>query len=64
MHPIKPELNCKDLTDMKDPNGVHLFVDFVKVAQTPAAEGFVDCMWPKPGSPKPEPRISFLVAKL
>ena len=60
MHPIKPELNGKDLTDMKDPNGVHLFVEFVKVAQTPAAEGFVDYMWPKPGSPKPEPKISFV----
>ncbi|MEN0058017.1 MAG: cache domain-containing protein [Bdellovibrio sp.] len=60
MHPIKPELNGKDLTDMKDPNGVHLFVEFAKMGQSEAGEGFVHYMWPKPGSPNPEPKISFV----
>ncbi|WII72926.1 cache domain-containing protein [Bdellovibrio sp. 22V] len=60
MHPMKPELNGKDLSGMKDPNGVALFVEFVKVGETPAAEGFVSYMWPKPGSPHPEPKISFV----
>ncbi|MBO9665806.1 MAG: cache domain-containing protein [Bdellovibrio sp.] len=60
MHPIKPELNGKDLGEMKDPNGVHLFVEFAKTAQTPEAEGYVGYMWPKPGSPNPEPKISFV----
>ncbi|WP_413293278.1 cache domain-containing protein [Bdellovibrio sp. HCB185ZH] len=60
MHPIKPELNGKDVGDLADPNGVHLFREFALMAQTPAAEGFVSYMWPKPGSPKPEPKISFV----
>jgi methyl-accepting chemotaxis protein len=60
MHPIKPELNGKDLTEMKDPNGVQIFVEFAKTAQTTEAEGFVGYMWPKPGAPKPEPKISFV----
>lgn len=60
MHPMKPELNGKDLSDMKDPNGFRLFVEFANIAKTEAAEGFVDYMWPKPGSPNPEPKISFV----
>lgn len=60
MHPMKPELNGKDLTEMKDPNGFHLFVEFVKVGKTAAGEGFVAYMWPKPQSPNPEPKISFV----
>src|ERR1700757_2472833 len=31
MHPIKPELNGKDLSTNKDPNGKLLFVEFVDV---------------------------------
>ncbi|MGE5086147.1 MAG: methyl-accepting chemotaxis protein [Bacillota bacterium] len=60
MHPIKPDLNGQDLTAMKDPNGFHLFVEFVNMAKTPAAEGFVNYLWPKPGSSQPEPKISFV----
>lgn len=59
MHPIRPELNGKDLTDNKDPNGVHLFVEFVKTTQA-HGEGFVPYMWPKPGAPDPIPKISFV----
>lgn len=60
MHPMKPELNGKDLSEMKDPNGFRLFVEFVRVGQTTAGEGFVNYLWPKPGSPNPEPKISFV----
>lgn len=60
MHPIKPELIGKDLTENKDPNGLHLFVEFVKVGKSEAGEGYVSYMWPKPNSPSPEPKISFV----
>lgn len=60
MHPIKPELNGKDLSENKDPSGFKLFVEFARVAQTEAGEGFVSYLWPKPGSDKPEPKISFV----
>ncbi|MBW2492559.1 MAG: cache domain-containing protein, partial [Deltaproteobacteria bacterium] len=33
MHPIKPSLNGQDLSDFKDPNGKHLFNEFVKVCR-------------------------------
>ena len=59
MHPIKPELDGKDLSGNKDPNGKHLFVAFVEECRKNGG-GFVDYMWPKPGSPKPEPKISYV----
>ncbi|WP_075292641.1 methyl-accepting chemotaxis protein [Pararhizobium arenae] len=52
MHPVKPELNGKDLTANKDPNGKHLFVEFVKTVQA-SGKGFVDYYWPKPGADEP-----------
>jgi methyl-accepting chemotaxis protein len=53
MHPIKPALNGTDLTENKDPNGKHLFIEFVKAAQTTEGKGFVDYYWPKPGAEEP-----------
>ncbi len=52
MHPIKPALNGSDLTANKDPNGKHLFVEFVKTVQA-GGKGFVDYYWPKPGAEEP-----------
>ncbi|MFZ4625080.1 MAG: methyl-accepting chemotaxis protein [Rhodoferax sp.] len=59
MHPIKPELNGKDLTDNKDPNGKFLFRAFVETVKT-SGSGYVPYMWPKPGSPDPVPKISYV----
>ena len=54
MHPIKPELDGKDMRDTVDPKGKHLFVEFVDVVRKSGA-GFVDYLWPKPGSSEPQP---------
>jgi methyl-accepting chemotaxis protein len=59
MHPAKPELNGKDLSGMADPNGKHLFVEFVATVKRDGA-GFVDYMWPKPGSEDPVAKISYV----
>ena len=59
MHPIKPELNGKDLTENKDPNGKHLFVEMATVCRD-KGEGFVEYMWPKPGVDVPVPKISYV----
>ncbi len=59
MHPIKPELDGKDVSDMKDPNGLPLFKAFVaKVRES--GKGFVAYQWPKPGSSAPVDKISFV----
>ncbi|MBC7205429.1 MAG: cache domain-containing protein [Methyloversatilis sp.] len=59
MHPTKPELDGKDLSGSKDPNGKALFVEFVAVAKTSGA-GFVDYQWPRPGADKPVDKVSYV----
>ncbi|MEW6766271.1 MAG: methyl-accepting chemotaxis protein [Pseudomonadota bacterium] len=58
MHPIKPELDGKDLSDIKDPNGKHIFIEFAKAAQK--GGGFVDYLWPKPGAKQPVAKTSYV----
>jgi len=60
MHPIKPELNGKDLTQNKDPNGKFLFVEFVNTVKA-SKEGFVDYYWPKPGFEEPVEKLSHVI---
>jgi len=59
MHPIKPKLDGKNLSGVKDPNGKFLFMEFVKAVKAGGA-GFVDYYWPKPGSPEPVHKISYV----
>jgi methyl-accepting chemotaxis protein len=59
MHPIKPELDGRDMTGDKDPNGLNLFTEFVKEVTANGA-GFVAYMWPKPGSEHPVKKISYV----
>ncbi|HVO65108.1 MAG TPA: cache domain-containing protein [Syntrophales bacterium] len=59
MHPFKPELDGKDISGMKDPNGKNLFVEMVNVCKS-KGEGFVEYIWPKPGMTKPVPKISYV----
>ena len=59
MHPIKPELDGKELSAMMDPAGNHLFAGFVDVVKTQGA-GFYSYLWPKPGFDKPVPKISYV----
>ncbi len=60
MHPIKPELNGKDLSSMADPNGLHIFVEFARIVKA-QKEGFVDYLWPKPGFEAPVEKFSHVV---
>ena len=59
MHPIKPELDGKDLTQSKDPSGKALFVAFVDTVRA-SGGGFVSYLWPKPGSEQPVEKLSYV----
>nr|MBA2400176.1 cache domain-containing protein [Bradyrhizobium sp.] len=59
MHPIKPELDGKELGEMKDPNGNRLFIGFVDVVKAQGA-GFYSYLWPKPGFEQPVSKISYV----
>ena len=59
MHPVKPELEGKDLSDNKDPKGKRLFIEFVETVKKDNA-GFVYYMWPKPGFAEPVEKLSYV----
>jgi methyl-accepting chemotaxis protein len=59
MHPIKPALEGKDLTNNKDPDGTPIFDEIVDVVKK-SAEGNVPYKWPKPGSDKPVDKIAYV----
>ena len=59
MHPTKPELDGTELGASKDPNGKALFIEMINVVKAEGS-GFVNYEWPRPGSDKPVPKISFV----
>ncbi|MEJ2467032.1 MAG: methyl-accepting chemotaxis protein [Candidatus Thiodiazotropha sp.] len=59
MHPIKPELDGKDLSDFADPDGKKIFSEFARVAKQDG-EGQVPYLWPKKGSDKPIQKVSYV----
>jgi len=61
MHPIKPQLNGKNLSGVNDPSGKFLFNEMVKVAKEKGG-GVVNYMWAKPGFDKPQKKISYIEA--
>lgn len=59
VHGVKPALNGKDLSDMKDENGVYIFREMVNVSKK-AGQGFVHYSWPKAGSDTAVPKVSYV----
>ncbi|MDO6705259.1 methyl-accepting chemotaxis protein [Photobacterium sp. 1_MG-2023] len=59
MHPFKPELDGKDLSQFQDPIGNRLFVSMADTVRR-QGEGFVDYQWEKPGHDQPVDKISYV----
>src|SRR5208337_360458 len=59
MDPTKPELDGKNLSDYKDPNGKAIFMEFIRAVKN-NGEGFFEYMWPKPGESEPKSKLSFV----
>ena len=59
MHPLKPALNGKNLSSVKDPNGVYLFNEMVKISKL-NGEGLVKYSWAKPGKDTPQLKLSYV----
>ncbi len=59
MHPIKPQLEGKDVSQVKDQKGKALFVEMAEVASQKGA-GFVDYWWSKPNETEACPKISYV----
>ncbi len=59
MHPMKPELDGQDVSNLKDPTGKALFVEFADTVRKSGA-GFVYYLWPKPGAADPVRKVSYV----
>ncbi len=59
MHAVKPALNNKDVSGVKDPNGKKIFMEFVKLAKA-QGEGVVYYLWPKAGSDIDVEKVSYI----
>lgn len=60
MHPYRPDLNGKDLTNFRDPRGVAIFVAFAALVER-EDEGYIDYVWQWNDDPQRlEPKESFV----
>ncbi|PKL40818.1 MAG: chemotaxis protein [Spirochaetae bacterium HGW-Spirochaetae-1] len=60
MHPFRKDLERKNVSNYKDPNGKALFVEMAKVCKN-SGQGFVDYMWQwKDNKDKIVPKISYV----
>ena len=59
MHPIKPELEGKDLAGLRDPSGFALFQAMADVVKANGS-GFINYQWAKPGNSQPVAKVSFV----
>lgn len=60
MHPFTKDLVGKNVADYRDPDGVALFIEMVKVVES-AGEGQVNYVWKKGGSDVASPKISYVM---
>ena len=59
MHPIRADLVGKDLSQFTDKNGKRIFSEFARVVSAQGS-GYVDYVWPKPGSDTPIAKLSYV----
>jgi len=61
MHPTNPALDGTDILGIQDPDGKYLFKEMVTIVKAEGS-GVVPYQWPKPGSEKPQPKISYVAS--
>nr|WP_052081105.1 methyl-accepting chemotaxis protein [Pseudomonas sp. ML96] len=59
LHPTNPEIEGRDVSDLKDAKGRAINQEMVGVAQA-LGHGIVEYSWPKPGSVQPADKISYI----
>ncbi len=59
IHGVKPQLNGKDLSGMKDQNGVEIIKGMIQVVQTDGS-GWFDYQWPNPTTNTVQAKSSYV----
>lgn len=59
MHPLLPQLKGKSLLEDQDEQGKYYMREMLEAARS-KGEGYVEYIWPKPGSLEPAPKISYV----
>jgi diguanylate cyclase (GGDEF)-like protein len=59
MHPTRPDLDGLDQSGFKDPTGKFIFKEFVDASRRDGS-GFIEYLWPKPGTTLPVKKIAFV----
>ncbi len=60
MHPIKPSMDGKDLSEYQDVKGMYLFTAFCEICEEHGA-GWVPYSWTKPGEETESPKVSYVI---
>jgi PAS domain S-box-containing protein len=58
MHPINPDLDGNDMSNVQDPEGNYLFRDLISKGQQTEG-GIVQYLWARPGNTEPVPKMSY-----
>jgi methyl-accepting chemotaxis protein len=61
LHPVKPALVGKSLINIQDANGDYVFKEIIKAATENEEGGFVNYLWPKPGTEEQSEKLSFCI---
>lgn len=59
-HGANQKLIGKDLSDLKDPDGVYIFKKVFEVAQSKEGKGWIDYKWPNPVSKVIEAKSTYI----
>ncbi|MDO8605392.1 MAG: cache domain-containing protein [Phaeospirillum sp.] len=60
MHPLRPEMEGKDQSQMKDPNGVFITREMVDNARKDGA-AYISYVWPRAKDAPPSPKLAYVV---
>ena len=61
MHAFLPKMENKSAKDISDKDGVHMWAEGVRIAQTDG-HGFLTYVWPKPGAQSDVPKLAYVAA--
>jgi cytochrome c len=60
-HPVIPKLEGRQVARLKDAKGKLFNSEMLKIAKSPAGQGWMEYYWPKPGTKTPSQKAGFVM---